>query len=53
MDKIIREDPNGFIYKDVKDKKNYAMYHKDFENGKKLLGWIMKACVKHMNDKES
>jgi hypothetical protein len=34
----------GFIFKEVGDKLNYAIYHKQ-DNGKKLLGWIRKYCV--------
>lgn len=39
-----------FIFKDVGDKLNYAIYHEDVENGEKLLGWIRKYCVEHMKN---
>ena len=41
----MKTDERGFIFKDVKDKLNYAIFHKDVENGEKLLGWIRKYCV--------
>ena len=48
--KIVFQDPKtGFIYKDVGDKKNYAIFHKD--EGDKQLGWIDKPNVQHMIDK--
>ncbi len=33
----------GFIFKDVGDKLNYAIHHKD--HGDKILGWIRKYCI--------
>jgi hypothetical protein len=34
-----------FIFKDVGKKLDYAVFHPDVENGKRLLGWIRKYCV--------
>ena len=48
--KIIYEDKKtGFIYKDVEDKQNYGIFHRD--TGDKQHGWISKNVVKDMIDK--
>jgi len=49
---IIYEDPKtGFIYKDLGNKQSYGIFHKN-EPEDKQLGWMIKAAVKHMADKE-
>ena len=50
-EKIIHTDENGFIYKDMKNKLDYGIFHSSVEEGKKLLGWIRKFCIKHMMNK--
>jgi hypothetical protein len=51
MDIILKDSKTGFIYKEVGCKINYGIFHRD-EPEDKQLGWIIKAAVKHMVDKE-
>ena len=36
----------GFLFKEAGCKKCYGIFHKDVEDGKKLLGWIGKNSAK-------
>lgn len=42
--KVVGEE-NGFIFKDVGSKLDYAIFHPDIEEGKSIVGWIRKFCV--------
>jgi hypothetical protein len=35
----------GFIFCDLGAKLDFGIFHKDVEDGKKLLGWIRKSLV--------
>ena len=41
-----------FKFKEVGNKLNYAVFHPNVENGKKLLGWIRKYCVDKKKEKD-
>ena len=42
-----------YIFKEVGDKLNYAIYHSDVKDGKKLLGWIRKSSVDRKDKKSA
>ena len=46
MEKEIKTS-TGFIFKDIGDKDNYAIFHEKEQSGNKLLGWISRKTVEY------
>lgn len=50
MNIIFKDLKTGFIYKDVGDKQNYGIFHRDMAEDRQL-GWMNKANVNHLLEK--